>query len=94
METNLNLKKIKYNFDNNGFIVLKNFFGKKKTLSMKKNLFSFLNQKKSRLKKREMHFAKNSKLINSIHHLKWPIKKNEKKIKKFLKIIKTFPTTI
>ena len=89
METNLNLKKIKYNFDNNGFIVLRNFFGKKKTLSMKKNLFSFLNQKKSRLKKREMHFAKNSKLINSIHHLKWPYIKKMKKNKKILKIVKT-----
>ena len=29
-ETNLNLKKIKYNFDNNGFIVIRNFFNKEK----------------------------------------------------------------
>ena len=36
-----------------------------------------------------MHFAKNSKLINSIHHLKWPYIKKMKKNKKILKIVKT-----
>ena len=88
MITQKKLKEIKHNYDNDGFIVLRNFFDKKKTLFLKKKLFVFLNQKKSKLRKREMHFAKNSKLINSIHHLKWPYIKKIKKNKRILKIVK------
>ena len=54
---------------------------------IKKKLFIFLNSKKSKLQKREMHLAKNSNHINSIHHLKWPYVNKLKKNKSIVKIV-------
>jgi len=88
MLDNKNLEKIKNSFDINGYITLKNFFKKEKIISIKKNLFHFLNKKKSKLKKREINFVKNSESINSVHHLKWPYIKKFKKNKKIIKIVK------
>ncbi len=88
MLNNKNLEKIKDSFDNDGYITLKNFFKKKQIKSVKKNLFYFLNKQKLKLKKREVHYAKNSKSINSVHHLKWPYVKKFKKNKRIVKIVK------
>jgi len=89
MFINRNLKKIKNNFDNDGYVVLNNFFKKKKIQSIRKNLFSYLSKKKLKLKKREVHFANDSGLINSVHHLKWPYINKFKKNKKIVKIVKS-----
>ena len=83
-----NLKKIKSNFTENGYVVLNNFFKRKRMQLIKKNLFNYLNKKKLKLKKREIHFANDSNLINSIHHLKWPYIKKFKKDKKIIQITK------
>ena len=88
MLNNKKLEKIKNSFDTNGYITLRNFFEKKKIKSVKKNLFHFLNKQKLKLKKREIHFAKNSELINSVHHLKWPYVKKFRKNRRIVKIVK------
>ncbi len=82
------LYKIKNSFDNDGYIYLKNFFDKDKIKSIRKNLFNFLNKEKNSLKKREIHFANNTKLINSVHNLKWPYIKKFRNNKKIIKIVK------
>ena len=87
MLNNKKLEKIKNSFDTNGYITLRNFFEKKKIKSVKKNLFHFLNKQKLKLKKREIHFAKNSELINSVHHLKWPYVKKFRKNRRIVKIV-------
>ena len=89
MLINKNLKKIKNNFDNDGYVILNNFFKKKKIQSLRKNLFSYLSKKKLKLKKKEIHFANDSSLINSVHHLKWPYINKFKKNKKIVKIVKS-----
>ena len=83
------LKEIKFGYDNDGFVVVRKFFNKENTKKIKKKLFIFLNSKKSKLKKCEMHLAKNSKQINSIHHLNWPYINKLKKNKIIVKIVKT-----
>lgn len=83
------LDKIKKGFDENGYILLNKFFDKNKIALIKKNLFDFLYKKKRNLKKRrEVHFANTSKLINSVHHLKWPYIQKFRCNKKILKIVK------
>ena len=82
------LKKIKNSFDDDGYIYLKNIFNKNKIKSIKKNLFYFLDKKKTSLRKREIHYASNTKLINSVHHLKWPYIKIFRNNKKIIKIVK------
>lgn len=82
-----NLNKIKKDFKINGYVTLKNLFQKEQIKSVKKNLFNFLNKKKRNLKKRELHLAKNSDLINSVHHLKWPYINKFKKNSKIVKIV-------
>ncbi len=89
MLINKNLKKIKNNFDNDGYVILNNFFKKKKIQSLRKNLFSYLSKKKLKLKKGDVHFANNSSLINSVHHLKWPFINKFKKNKKIVTIVKS-----
>ena len=89
MLINKNLKKIKNNFDNDGYVILNNFFKKKKIQSLRKNLFSYLSKKKLKLKKSEIHFVNDSSLINSVHHLKWPYINKFKKNKKIVKIVKS-----
>ena len=83
-----NFKILKKTFDENGYVTLRNFFNKKRIKSIRINLFKFLNKKKQKLKKRELHFAKDSDLINSVHHLKWPLVKKIKKNTKITKIAK------
>ena len=51
------------------------------------NLFEYLKKSKKIKSNRGMHFANNSELINSIHHLKWPYVKKFRKNKKTLKIV-------
>jgi len=82
------LQKIKNSFDDDGYIYLKNIFNKNKIKSIKKNLFYFLDKKKNSLRKREIHYASNTKLINSVHHLKWPYIKIFRNNKKIIKIVK------
>lgn len=82
-----NLNKIKEDFKINGYVTLKNFFQKEQIKLVKKNLFNFLNKKKRNLKKRELHLAKNSDLINTVHHLKWPYINKFKKNSKIIKIV-------
>ena len=87
---NLNEKKlneIRKSFKVNGYVTLKNFFQKEQIKFVKKSLFNFLNKKKRNLKKRELHLAKNSDLINSVHHLKWPYINKFKKNSKIIKIV-------
>ncbi len=80
-------KNIKNNFETNGYVTLKSFIKPVEAKKIKKNLFSFLKNKiKKKSKKREMHFADNSKLINSVHNLKWPFIKKFKKNKRIIKI--------
>jgi len=88
MITKKKLKEIKLGYDNDGYVVIRNFFNKENAEKIKKKLFIFLNSKKSKLQKREMHLAKNSKHINSIHHLKWPYVNKLKKNKSIVKIVK------
>ena len=78
METNSNLKKIKYNFDNNGFIILRNFLVRKKLFLLKKIFFSFLNQKNQDLKKRNT-FCKKFKDNKFYSPLKMAVYKKDKK---------------
>ena len=80
-------KDIKNNFETNGYVTLKGFMSPIEAKKIKKNLFLFLKKKiKKKSKKREMHFANNSKLINSVHNLKWPFIKKFKKNKRIVKI--------
>lgn len=64
-----NLKK-KYNLY--GFIKIKNFFLPTDVKKIKKNLFLFLKKEKKKYNKKNLHFANNTDLINSVHNLKWP----------------------
>ena len=78
--TEKKINNIRKSFEENGYVTLKNF-SKKQIQTVKKNLFRFLDKSKKNYRKRELHFAKNSDLINSVHHLKWPyIKKFKKKL--------------
>ncbi len=84
----MKLKNLKHNFDRDGYITINNFLDKSKVKKIKKNLFKFLGKKlKRNYKKREMHLANNSNLINSVHNLKWPFIKKFKKNKKIMKIV-------
>ena len=88
---NFNRKKnsfIKSEFKKNGYVVLKKIFDKDRVKNIKKKLFIYLNKKKKKLNKREIHFAKNTDIINSIHNLKWPYIKNIKNNKKIYQIVK------
>ncbi len=80
------LIELKTSFDKNGFVVIRNFFSKTKTKKLKKDLFNFINKEKKILKKREIHFVKGSKQINSIHNLKWPYVKKLRD-NKYLRLI-------
>ena len=83
-----NLEKLKNHFDKNGFVTLKNFLTKKKTLRLKNDLFNYLLSNKRKFGKRERHFAKGSMdILNSIHHLKWPYIKKIRANKKLKDII-------
>ena len=88
-DDNKNIKIIKKNFEKYGYITIKKFFKKDKINSIKKDLFKFLNKQKFKLKKRELHLAKNTKTINSVHNLNWPHIKKFKKNKKITKIVKS-----
>ena len=80
--------KIKKDFDSEGFVKISNFFEKKKIKYIKKNLLIYLEKKRKFLNKREIHYADDTKLINSVHNLDWPYIKRFRKNKKILKIIK------
>ena len=84
----LNKKTILKKFNEQGFIKLKNFFSKNETVKIKKNLFDFLKKKKNKIKKNYIHYAKNQKLINSVHNLKWPGLKKYQRNKEIIQIIK------
>ena len=66
---NLNFDKIKFakNFDEKGFVVLKNFFSKNFSFKLAKSLNFFL-KKKHKLK--NINFSKNNSKINSAHDIK------------------------
>ena len=83
-------KSLKKKFDDNGYVTLKGFISHNEARKIKKNLFIFLKKKfKKKFKKREMHFANNSKMINSVHNLKWPFIKKFKKNKRIVKLVET-----
>tara|TARA_B100001564_G_scaffold358894_1_gene378855 strand:- start:1350 stop:2087 length:738 start_codon:yes stop_codon:yes gene_type:complete len=85
--TEKKINNIRKSFEENGYVTLKKFFQKKQIQTVKKNLFRFLDKSKKNYRKRELHFAKNSDLINSVHHLKWPYIKKFKKNYKIRKIV-------
>ena len=72
MNSKTDLEKLKKNFDKNGFVTINNFFNKTKIKNLKKNLFNFIEKNEKNSKKKQIHYAKGSKKINSIHNLKWP----------------------
>lgn len=78
----LSLDKLKSNFDTNGYVVIDKFFSQSKIKEIRKKILNYLDKNKKKLSQRKIHYAKNSKLINSAHHLKMPfinrLKKNAK----------------
>ena len=84
---NAKIKIIKKKYDEQGYVLIKNFFKKEYIKNVKMNLFEYLKKSKKIKSNRGMHFANNSELINSIHHLKWPYVKKFRKNKKTLKIV-------
>ena len=88
MDKNKKTDSIKKDFEQKGFTVIKNFFPKKKINFIKKSLFEYVKKKQKYMKKREIHLAKKSDMINSIHNLKWPYVKKISRSKKILSISK------
>ncbi len=88
MILNDKIEKIKDNYQKEGFVIINNVFPKKNIKLVKKKLFNFLRRKKASLGKRKIHFANNSKLINSVHHLNWSYVKKVRKNKKIVNIVK------
>lgn len=88
MKTNKEIYEIKKTFQKEGFVIINNVFPKKKIKLVKKRLFDFLKKKKASLGKRKIHFANNSKLINSVHHLNWGYVKKVRRNKKIVNIVK------
>ncbi len=85
------ITKLKKSFDKDGYVLIKNFYSIPKINNIKKNLFKHLEKVKYRLKKRQIHFT-NSKLINSVHHLKWKKVDEIRNNKKILNIVKNLLT--
>ena len=83
-----NYKKIYQKFESQGFIKLKNFFSKSEIKKTKIELLKYLNDQTLKSKKSHIHFAKNSKSINSVHNLNWSKIKKFQKNKKINQIIK------
>ncbi len=87
MNSKTDLEKLKKNFDKNGFVTINNFFNKTKIKNLKKNLFNFIEKNEKNSKKKQIHYAKGSKKINSIHNLKWPYIKKLRDNKNLRKIV-------
>ncbi len=85
---NEDIVKLKNNFDRDGFVLIRKFYSSSKIKLIKKNLFKHLEKIKHKLKKRQIHFT-DSKLINSVHHLKWEKMNEIRNNKKILNIVKT-----
>ena len=85
---NEDIVKLKNNFDRDGFVLIRKFYSSSKIKQIKKNLFKHLEKIKHKLKKRQIHFT-DSKLINSVHHLKWEKMNEIRNNKKILNIVKT-----
>ena len=88
MITDKKIHEIKKNFHKEGFVIVNNVFPKKNIKLVKKKLFNFLKRKKASLGKRKIHFANNSKLINSVHHLNWSYVKKVRKNEKIVNLVK------
>ncbi len=85
----MDLKKIKYKYDNLGYVVLKNFITKDKAENIKKNLILYLDEKKSSLSKRNINFTKGN-IINSVHDLNdWKFTREIQRNPYLLKIVNT-----
>tara|TARA_Y100000816_G_C26083016_1_gene571086 strand:- start:658 stop:1401 length:744 start_codon:yes stop_codon:yes gene_type:complete len=66
------IKKIKSNYNRDGYVVIRGLFQKKIINEANQNLWQFLNQRKRHLSKKEIFFTKAGK-INSVHNFsKWP----------------------
>ena len=85
---NEDIVKLKNNFDRDGFVLIRKFYSSSKIKQIKKKLFKHLEKIKHKLKKRQIHFT-DSKLINSVHHLKWEKMNEIRNNKKILNIVKT-----
>ncbi len=88
---NEDIIKLKNNFDRDGYVLIKNFYSNSKIKYIKRNLFKHLEKIKYKLKKRQIHFT-DSKLINSVHHLKWKKVNEIRNNKKILNIVKILLT--
>ena len=84
-KSKISLKHFK-DYDDKGFVLIKNILDKKNILEIKKDLKNFLNKNKKSIK--GLNFAnKGSKIINTAHDLKkWKLLKKIQSDKKILKI--------
>lgn len=90
MKKNTNLKLLKRNYDENGFIVLKNILSKKKSSEIKKKILNYFEKRSKKLNGRRINYTKTKK-INSIHNFeKVNFVKKIIRDKKFEKIAKNF----
>ena len=86
---NLALKKIKSDFDTNGYVVIKKVFTQSKVEKIRSKLLNYLNKHKKHFGSRKIHYAKKSTHINSVHHLNWSFINKIKKNNKIKSIAKT-----
>ena len=61
-------KNLKIRYENDGFILIKNFLKKKEINELRAELFNKINKEKNKFKKRFINFTKNGS-INSLHGL-------------------------
>ncbi len=82
----LNYKNLKKNYDNKGYVVVKNFLNSNKVIEIKNDLINFALKNANKFKKGEINFTP-SKQINSLHNLKdWEWGKKLQKNKELKKI--------
>ena len=63
---NIDLNSVKKKYDNDGFVVIKNFLSKKDVNFIKNDLNNFISNDAKKLKNRDINYTKDNK-INSIH---------------------------
>ncbi len=64
----INILKIKNEFEKKGVVIIKNFFKKNEVLNLEKKIKQYLKKNKDKLKSNEINYIKNK--VNSVHKFK------------------------
>jgi len=86
----MNLNKLKKEYDENGYIVIRNFLDKTIIRKIKENLEEYINTNINSFSKRNINIS-NKGLVNSVHNMeKWKWTKSIQKNINLIKIVKKF----